>query len=838
MDGHGLILFTIAVLPLSHTTVAAPQQTVLLDFEDARSSGLAEQDGNPQRAIDGELSSAGKRSLRMSFKRYQVGMPQWPGFSIDLAKMGARRDWRLYSELLIDLQVTSADDVLVKIPLKSPGRGRWVGARVVPPGKWTTLRFPLAQVASGVDLGSVGTLGLVLTRPPHPAVIHLDNVRVRVFGLTEPAAVDLLLTEPSFHAGFFHTKPEGSISVRVMRRTAPEALAGGQFRFSVRRADGREIAARTIAGRELPLGASVSFPKPAMKDGEKVTLRMAAVRDGEALWHRDIEVVQYPRTSQEITLRDDGVTLINGVPFFPLGLYSCPSSEFSYIKAMGFNSVHSYSPVSMDYLRAAEAAGLRALPRLRGEGGKDFHIYHDPDLNAVTPVNYINSLKSSPALLGYYLFDEPNPGQTPREKLKALCDLVRRTDPYHLAAGCNNSYQAAYYRVSDAMMVDSYPVPGPLDQLIHRTREGAAAQAPNYGLWFIPQAFNYETHFAHRLDRPGRYGLRRLPTFDETRTMPWLAIALGAKGLFYYSFQTQGFYHRDAFPWFWRGFGHHVKEVTALLPWLTERERGQPPSSDNPKVLVMARQRGEDLLLVAANSGLKATTATLAVPGLRGRPLHVLSEKRTVEPNGDSFREGFAGLETHLYLTSLPEDLAALPTLDAIRAEVDQLHAKFREANPSTFTYRDGARLSASWGFPDHTKFRRNIWYRMIDSFPGTQWVVGHAYRHPNRKEWRKKDFTSAGRWVEVRVPKAKPIDRVRAILTPGISFDVLVSDEGQWRTVKGETALDDPPRHHRYPSATTTAQFDAIDTDRFRVVFTEPRKDKEVVLELSAWSN
>ncbi len=183
MNRHRLALAIIVALPLMHATSAEPREAVLLNFEDARSDGLDEQDANPQRAIDGERASAGDRSLRMSFKHYQVGMPQWPGFSIDLAEAGALRDWRPYSELLMDLHVESAGDVLVKIPLKSPGRGRWVGARMVPPGKWTTLRLPLAQVASGVGLGSVETPGLVLTRPPPPPATHPDNGPLRRPGL-------------------------------------------------------------------------------------------------------------------------------------------------------------------------------------------------------------------------------------------------------------------------------------------------------------------------------------------------------------------------------------------------------------------------------------------------------------------------------------------------------------------------------------------------------------------------------------------------------------------------------------------------------------------------------
>ena len=828
------VLISAALLLLAGQVLG--EEMPISDFENAAHETPFTAGGGAECAVSSALASRGERSLRMSFKQYERGMPQWPSCGVELAAVDAPRNWRHFSELLIDLHVESADDVLVKVALASEPKGRWVGARTVAPGKWTTLRFPLwLATASGLDLGAVQSMALVLTRPPHPAVIHMDNLRLCTLDLSDPRSVDWFLIEPSYHHGFFRTKPESRIAARLECRTMPHALQNAQFRFSLARDNGTEIAAKSMAGREVTESGEVSFARPEMRDGETVVLRMDAAQDGKTLWSKSLAVKQYAPASREITLRDYGVTLVDGKPLFPFGMYSCPSSEFAFIRKMGFNSAHSYSPVDAAYMKAAEEAGLFVLPRLRGKTKGRMHLYHDPSLDSAVTLAYINELKASPALLGYYLFDEPNPGECPRERLLALCDLVRRADPYHLAAGCNNSFQRAYYRVSDAMMVDSYPIPGPMDGLIADMRQGAAAQSPHLGLWFIPQAFNYETHFTTTL-RERRHGFRRLPTFDETRTMPWLGIALGARGLFYYSFQTQGFYHRNAFPWFWRGFEHHVREVAVLLPWLTERKAQRPPSCDNENVHVTAFRRGEDWLVAAANADLKSAEAVLTIPGLGGRELHVVSENRIVRADGEAFKDAFGPMETHLYVTSLEPPMAALPTLDQIRAEVDRAEEKFRQANPSLFTYRDGARLHASWGFPDPEKVARKIWYRMIDGYPGTQWVVGNKYSRTKVPGWSEKDFTSAGRWIEVRGSRPEEINSIRAVVTPDVSFDLQVWDGGQWRTVKGETVRDDPPRHHHYASATTTARLDPIETDRFRIVFPQPRTEKEVVLELSAW--
>ncbi|MBT3379612.1 MAG: hypothetical protein HN742_18810 [Lentisphaerae bacterium] len=828
-----LIAVCTLIIPAGH---AAGQAKQVADFEKTFQGSAVSTGGGAKCSVSTELTSRGTRSLRMVFERYEEGAAQWPSCGIELPALEAPRDWRNAAELLIDLHVESDDDVLVKMVLTSEPDGRWVGPRSVAPGKWSTIRLPLWLAAEGgLRLDAVQSVTLVLTRPPHPAVIHMDNLRLHTFELSDPRSVEWFLTSPSFHQGFFHTKPEDHISARWECRTTAEDVGAGTARFSLERADGTVIDSKELTGEDLADGGEVSFTKPEMEDDESVTLKMAAMRGGKVLWEKASKVKQYPPGGREITLRDDGVTLVDGKPFFPFGMYSSPTSQFALLKKMGFNAAHSYAPVNDAYMNAAEKAGLLVVPRMKGKTKRRQHIYHDPELEPAPAVAYIDRLKDSPALLGYYLFDEPNPGDCPRAKLLSLCDLVRKADPYHLAVGCNNSFQTSYYRVSDAMMVDNYPIPGPMAGLIRDMRDGAAAQAASSGLWFIPQAFNYETHFTTTLEKRA-HGFRRPPTFDEIRTMPWLAVALGARGLFYYSFQTQGFYLRNAFPWFWRGFEHHVHETVVLLPWLTERTADPAPTCASNSVHIVAWKRGTDWLVVAANAGLDGVDTQLVIPKLADRQLHVISEDRDIRVTDGRFHETFEPLETHIYVTSLEPKMAALPTLSAVRAEVKRVESEFWSANPSVFTYRDGARLHASWGFPDPEKAARKVWYRMIDGYPGTQWVVGNKYSKARIAGWSGKDFRSPGRWVEVRASKQTEVSRVRAIVTPGVAFQIQIQADGQWRTLPAEAVPDDPPCHHHYPSATTTACFSPTTIDRFRVLFPEPGQEKEVVFELSAW--
>ena len=808
---------------------------VILDFEDPALEEALTTFDNPTCSVVTGFASQGKRSLKAVFDKYEPGDPQWPACRIDHRKLGAAGDWRGYTDLVMSLHVESAAGVLLKIIVASGQQRARVNACTIEPGEWRTLRIPLDDTNEAFDWSAVDSVRLVLTRPPHRAVIHVDDLRLTAPDFSEARSTDWTLVTPSYHHGFFHTKEEDSITVRWETRLGAVPLRNACLRFTLERGEGQVIATEEVAVSAAASGC-VRFDRPAIKDGESVVLTMTGVADGKDRWKRSMPITQYPPASaKEVTLRDDGVTLVDGKPFFPLAMYSAPASEFAYLRSMGCNTVHSYAPVDANYMTAAGRVGLMVLPRVTGRADSGSHIYHDPRRDGAAARSYVSRLKDSPALLGYYLFDEPNPGVIPRDLLLALCDFYRQADPHHLAAGCNNSYQSSYYRVSDAMMVDSYPIPGPMDSLIARTSEGAAAQKPAAALWFIAQAFNWETHFSGPLDG-GKHGRRRLPTFDEMRTMPWLAVALGAKGIFYYSFQTQGFYHKNAFPWFWHGVECHVAETAALLPWLTEREPAALPTCNRKAILIAARKRGADWLVVAANPSRKRVSARITFPGLAGRALHVVSENRKIRSIGDVVTDVLGPMETHIYVSQLEPALAALPTLDEIRAEVRRREEAFWKENPSVFTYRDGARLYASWRFPDHETFGRKIWYRMIDGYPGTQWIVGRAYRHPDPASWKEKDFISPGRWIEVRIDQARPINRLRAVTSAETAFDLQLPDGDSWKTVPTEMVEDKPSRHHQIKTTTTTASFPLQETDRFRLLFNKPKQAGEAILELSAW--
>lgn len=66
-------------------------------------------------------------------------------------------------------------------------------------------------------------------------------------------------------------------------------------------------------------------------------------------------------------------------------------------------------------------------------------------------------------------------------------------------------------------------------------------------------------------------GWKREPTFYEMKAMTYLAIASGAKGIFYYTFHGSQYFIKDS-PEHWESLKTIVKELKTIYPLLVASE--------------------------------------------------------------------------------------------------------------------------------------------------------------------------------------------------------------------------------------------------------------------------
>ena len=350
-----------------------------------------------------------------------------------------------------------------------------------------------------------------------------------------------------------------------------EALLGGR------------VAARTEVGQP---GKHLVRVEAAGLEPGPWTVKVHLMADGtkEPLSEGQVEGEVWPpdKAKPRVWIDKHRRTIVNGKPFFPLGIYlgGVGKAELDPLRGTDFNTIMPYAILEPAKAAKDPAAGMRrTLDDLkarnlmlvcnlletfeptkgfykRGLGGEKAG---DGMLKIV-----VDACKDHPTLLAYYTNDELPVGLIPflEGRFARLCGL----DPNHPTwVVLNRPGQLHYYaHTTDVMGVDPYPIgPGLLGKSASLKWVGGwtrSAQQVTDGhgpVWIVPQVFNYGLyHDAATLKKS------RAPTEQEMRCMTFLALAEGANGLIYYSMFDL---LRDP-----AGFANRWKEVCAVA-----REVGQ-----------------------------------------------------------------------------------------------------------------------------------------------------------------------------------------------------------------------------------------------------------------------
>ncbi|MBW6500645.1 MAG: hypothetical protein K0B05_04550, partial [Bacteroidales bacterium] len=171
-----------------------------------------------------------------------------------------------------------------------------------------------------------------------------------------------------------------------------------------------------------------------------------------------------------------GGLIVNRKQFFPFGFYcyspvhpALPEEEV----VKGFNMISPYQKILPESLPEREAymdrcarVGLKVhynLLSVAGGGGVGSVI------EGITPggkrerlIEEINRFKDHPALLAWYISDEPNGYKIPPSELEEIYRTVKRTDPWHPVSIVFMPPVLSATRYSgalDIVMADPYPIP-------------------------------------------------------------------------------------------------------------------------------------------------------------------------------------------------------------------------------------------------------------------------------------------------------------------------------------------------------------------------------------------
>ncbi len=188
------------------------------------------------------------------------------------------------------------------------------------------------------------------------------------------------------------------------------------------------------------------------------------------------------------------------------------------------------------YLAQAESSGVRVFLELPRD------LVKNVDLDKIAA--FVSSYEGRPALLGWYLADEPSInhelGPLSPQNATAIYRTIKSQDPHHPVAIAFAAREDAtpYRPAMDTMMFDDYPClagSSEFDGFDAWTQRLSQAESDATGLGFYPIIQAFSEHGTPVVDRGYRF-----PTSAEERYMVFTAIEDSADGVFFWSHPLSG----------------------------------------------------------------------------------------------------------------------------------------------------------------------------------------------------------------------------------------------------------------------------------------------------------
>eukprot|EP00656_Telonema_subtile_P004886 TRINITY_DN1222_c0_g1_i1.p1 TRINITY_DN1222_c0_g1~~TRINITY_DN1222_c0_g1_i1.p1 ORF type:complete len:603 (-),score=99.91 TRINITY_DN1222_c0_g1_i1:100-1908(-) len=251
-----------------------------------------------------------------------------------------------------------------------------------------------------------------------------------------------------------------------------------------------------------------------------------------------------------------------GQPTLPFGFYQytvtapydvdSPGFEARYGMSLASPYTSSAAPTdawwtqTQAFLDRAAVAGFKVNFQLIA-----FETLPNDDATLANLTAQIKRFKSHPAVLAWYLADEPDGQGIPAASLKPKYDAIKAADSYHpVAMVFNTAGASAYLPVVDLIMVDPYPIPG-------SSAGSMAAALTNVAtlgrpVMLVPQAFGGGENWA------------RGPSAQEERVMTYIGLMHGVVAIQYFVRERGVFPMPNAWSEI-RKLAAEVKELTPSL---------------------------------------------------------------------------------------------------------------------------------------------------------------------------------------------------------------------------------------------------------------------------------
>jgi hypothetical protein len=370
----------------------------------------------------------------------------------------------------------------------------------------------------------------------------------------------------------------------------------------------------------------------------------------------DLVILSY-KVNEVKTDRLNGGMIVNRRQFFPFGFYcyspvspTLPEEEV----VKGFNMISPYQAILPETLKERKSymdrcaeLGMKVhynLISLSGGGGVDSKIEGlSAEDKKLRLIEEIKTFMNHPALLAWYISDEPNGYKIPPESLEEIYHIVRETDPWHPVSMVFMApflSSKKYANAFDIVMADPYPVPNyPITLVGDVAGQLMSEYTGKKSVWMVLQAFG------------GGEWWGREPTLQELRSMTWQSVIRGAKGIQYFVRQGLNYFPKSVAAW--NECGRMALEVAEVTPWLLSDKETLQVESSSKNIIVASKVHDGQLLVMAVNKINEPSPVVIRIRGFSSGNARLIFENRTIYVAGGQIKDNISPYGSLVYLLDI-----------------------------------------------------------------------------------------------------------------------------------------------------------------------------------------
>jgi hypothetical protein len=489
--------------------------------------------------------------------------------------------------------------------------------------------------------------------------------------------LQLTMRRPWYRNSIYVSQDIDAVLVDAVVNLAADQLAAHQLVAVIEHEDGRGVGDPVQSQVD---GGSMTLELPLPADLAAGEYRVAvALRKGDedvALEHV-VLVKLPPAPGREVRLDDHCNITIDGDPFFPLGFMGA-NVNCVHLAENGYNTLHTYTlhyEKDIEKIRqtldAFDAAGMKVIfsPFHQTASGftgvrigKNKYRSYFTDEEIERTRIFVRELRDHPALLGWYLCDEPR-GAAWHQALEKMYHLIAETDPYHPVIALDNGPLGCVelQSAADVVWLDPYPdfltaggSASPVSIVSRGIETIQQGLKRPVAVWLAQQTFDRGDF------RPDERDKWRSPTYIEERCMAYMGLVEGAKAIIPYKIGSPDW--EPGTPTGNRGIYSSAEmrigmlegvgpELAQLAPVVMMADSTRQVQCDQDVVLTLLKEDDGHLYLIAVNTSTEAVTASITLDGAGSRGLHVFWENRDVQLSNGVLTDAFDGLAVHVYTT-------------------------------------------------------------------------------------------------------------------------------------------------------------------------------------------